>query len=345
MGRTEYDPIRKKAVRKRTAVASLIILVAIPMLIALSTLLDNGKLFMLFSLGVVICCMAPFFMVFEKRKPKAREIVLVAMMSAITVAAHMFLHITVPIQIGTAMVIIAGISMGPEAGFLVGALSRFVCNFYMGQGPWTPWQMFCWGLLGFLAGFAFNKIDMVNVSESIKSRDFKVVLGPVLCIAAAEILAFVSYFIWPESGETYVQIDGFSGFVDKITASGSLKEVLNLLGAVLGWRVYFFGALGLLAGILLQRKRMPVDNITITAFTFFTTLILYGGIMNIAAMFTSAGIAGSGGISWNTLRLLYITGLPYDIVHATTASFCIFIMGNPMIRKIERIKIKYGIYK
>lgn len=345
MGRTEYDPIRKKAVRKRTAAASLVIFIGIPLLIALSTILDNGKFFMLCSLGVVVCCMAPFFMVFEKRKPKAREIVLVAMMSAITVAAHMFLHVTVPIQIGTAMVIIAGISMGPEAGFLVGALSRFVCNFYMGQGPWTPWQMFCWGLLGFLAGLAFNKIDLANATDKVKSRDFKVVLGPVLCIVTAEILAFVSYFIWPESGDTYMQIDGFSGFVDKIMAVGSFKEVLNILGAVLGWRVYFFGALGLVAGILLQRKRMPVDNITITVFTFFTTLILYGGIMNIAAMFTSAGIAGSGGISWDALRLLYISGLPYDIVHALAASFCIFIMGDPMIRKIERIKIKYGIYK
>ena len=96
-------------------------------------------------------------MVFEKRKPKAREIVLIAMMSAITVACHMFFHVTVPIQIGTALVIVAGIGMGPEAGFLVGALSRFVCNFYMGQGPWTPWQMFCFGIVGFFSGIIFTK--------------------------------------------------------------------------------------------------------------------------------------------------------------------------------------------
>ena len=143
MGRTEYDPIRRKAVRKRTAVSAALIFLVIPAIIGLSTVLDGGSLYMLGSFAVIICCMAPFFMVFEKRKPKAREIVLVAMMSAITVAAHMFFHVTVPLQIGTAMVIIAGISMGPEAGFLVGAISRFICNFYMGQGLWTPWQMFC----------------------------------------------------------------------------------------------------------------------------------------------------------------------------------------------------------
>ena len=175
MGRTEYDPVRAKAVRKRTAMAALMIFVAVPALIALSTVLDGGKYYMIISVGVVICCMLPFFMVFEKRKPKAREIVLVAMISAITVAAHMFLHVTVPLQIGTAMVIVAGIAMGPEAGFLVGALSRFVCNFYMGQGPWTPWQMFSWGMIGFLSGLLykagiFGKIVNTEVNEKGKRQ-------------------------------------------------------------------------------------------------------------------------------------------------------------------------------
>ncbi len=343
MGRTEYDPIRKKAVRKRTITSALMIFIGVPFIIFVSTILDNGKLFMISSLGVVACCMAPFFMVFEKRKPKAREIVLVAMMSAITVACHMFFHVTVPIQIGTAMVIIAGISMGPEAGFLVGALSRFVCNFYMGQGPWTPWQMFCWGLLGFLAGLAFNKVDMVNAMDKVKSRDFKVVMGPVLCIIAFEVLAFVSYFIWPESNA--LQVETFGDFTYQLSRAGSFKEIVNLMGTLFGWRVYAFGAVGLIAGVLLQRKRMSVDNITITLFTFFTTLILYGGIINIGSIFTTAGIAGNGNISLDTFRTIYITGLPYDIVHAGLAAFCIFIIGDPMIRKIERIKIKYGIYK
>ena len=71
MGRTEYDPLRKKAVKKRTITSAIMIFVGIPLLIALSTILDNGKFFMIFSLGVVVCCMAPFFMVFEKRKPKS----------------------------------------------------------------------------------------------------------------------------------------------------------------------------------------------------------------------------------------------------------------------------------
>ena len=321
MGRTSYNEQQIAAHKRRTLMASVMICIAVPLTLWGGYRLFGGAKYMITSLLVIVYTMVPFFMLYEKRRPKAREIVLIAMMTAITVCAHMIFHVTVPLQIGTAMVIIAGISMGPEAGFLVGALSRFVCNFFQGQGPWTPWQMFCWGLLGFLAGFAFNKVDpqrlkLGKLVETPKSRSFQVVMGPVLCIAAALILAYVTYLLVPGSDQTFF-----------------------------GWRVYAFGALGLIAGVLLQRKRMPVDNITITVFTFFTTLIIYGGIMNLSMLFYSTGLPGAGSVSFNTLRALYISGLPYDLTHAAMASLCIFVMGNPMIKKIERIKVKYGIYR
>ena len=256
--------------------------------------------------------MVPFFMVFEKRKPKAREIVLIAMMAAITVCAQLVFHMVLPLQIGTALIIISGIALGPEAGFLIGATARFICNFYMGQGPWTPWQMFCWGLLGFLAGLAFNRIEL----DKLKSRNFKVILGPVMCVAFAVIAAYICYIIWPGEDNTFF-----------------------------GWRLYVFGAAGLLAGVLLQRKRLPADNITLTVFTFFITFIIYGGLMNICAMVTSAALPGGAPVSLGTLITLLITGAPYDATHAATAALCVFVFGDAMIKKLERIKIKYGIYR
>ena len=55
-----------------------------------------------------------------------------------------------------AVVIIAGAVFGGEAGFLVGAISAFVSNFFFGQGPWTPWQMVSFGAVGFIAGLLFE---------------------------------------------------------------------------------------------------------------------------------------------------------------------------------------------
>lgn len=293
------------------------IFIMIPLTLWLSVkYLDTTK-YMITSLLVILYTMLPFFMIYEKRRPKAREIVLLAVMTAITAFAHIVLHLAA-VPIGTALVIVAGISMGPEAGFLVGALSRFVCNFYQGQGPYTPWQMFCWGLLGFLAGLAFNKVTAERLTlgkEKPKiSRDgtFTALAAPVLCVAASIVLAYVSYLLVPGEDNTFF-----------------------------GWRVYAFGAGGLILGTILQRKRLPVNSVTITVFTFVTTVILYGGIMNMSTMFYTVGFD----MSFHSLRMLYISGLPYDLTHAALASVCMFFLGNPMIKKIERIKVKYGIYK
>ncbi|MBR3396687.1 MAG: ECF transporter S component [Lachnospiraceae bacterium] len=284
----------------------------IPAILVATVFTVSNGWYLPLSLLVLALVMAPFFMVFERRRPKAREVVLIAMMCALTVVIHMFFHIILPVQVGTAMVIIAGISLGPEAGFLIGALSRFVVNFFMGQGMWTPWQMFCWGLLGFLAGLAFN----LNEEDHLKSTTFKVIMGPLLAVVFAEILAYVSYLIVPGNDP------GFPF-----------------------WRLYVFGAFGLLAGVLLQRKRLPADGLSLALFTFFTTFIIYGGLMNCAAMVTGAIYPGSDGISLSALRAVYISGAPYDLLHASTAALSVFLLGEPMIKKLERVKIKYGIYK
>lgn len=321
MGRNLDVSQYQAATRKRTGVSALLIFLAIPFsMVALGRLLGSN-MYLIGSFLIVVYTLIPFIMVFENRKPKAREVVLIAMMSALTVVIHMFFHLTLPLQAGTAMVIISGISLGPEAGFLVGALSRLVCNFYMGQGPWTPWQMFCWGLLGFLAGLTFNKIDYEEVrkkgfKEELGSRNFKFIMGPVMCIIFAVIVAYTAYILFPGEDKTFF-----------------------------GWRLYAFGIAGLISGALVQRKKLTVDGITMALFTFFVTFIIYGGIMNICAMFMSAGVYGGKPIGLNALRLLYITGVPYDAQHAGSAAVFIFLFGNIFIKKVERIKIKYGIYR
>ena len=316
---TSFDELKKKneshymaAARKRLALTAVLIFLVIPALIALTVFLGSRRLYMPLSLLILVMIMAPFFMIFERRKPRAREVVLIAMMSALTVASHTFFHIAFPVQIGTAMVIISGISLGPEAGFLIGAMSRFVCNFYMGQGAWTPWQMFCWGLLGFLAGLAFNR----ELSEDGGISNFKKILTPLLCVIFSELVAYISFLLWQGSDETFF-----------------------------GWRVYLFGIIGLLLAVAFQRGKLKTDNLTMAVFTFVVTFVIYGGIMNFAAMCLSMNEPGSLGIGIKALKALYVSGVGYDFYHALTAAICVFVIGTPMVKKLERIKIKYGIYK
>lgn len=316
---TSFDELKKKneshymaAARKRLELTAVLIFLVIPAFIALTVFLGSKRLYMPLSLLILVMIMAPFFMIFERRKPRAREVVLIAMMSALTVASHTFFHIAFPVQIGTAMVIISGISLGPEAGFLIGAMSRFVCNFYMGQGAWTPWQMFCWGLLGFLAGLAFNR----EISKQNSIGNFKKMMAPVLCVIFSELVAYISFLVWPGNDKTFF-----------------------------GWRVYLFGIIGLLLAVIFQKGKLKTDNITMAVFTFVVTFVIYGGIMNFAAMCLSMNEPGSLGIGVKALKALYVSGVGYDFYHALTAAICVFVIGTPMVNKLERIKIKYGIYK
>lgn len=101
--------------------------------------------------------MLPFFQLFERRKPQARELVTLAVLCAIAVAGRAAFYMLPQFKPVAAIVIIAGVCLGAQSGFLVGAVSAFVSNFFFGQGPNTPWQMFAFGMLGFLAGFLYER--------------------------------------------------------------------------------------------------------------------------------------------------------------------------------------------
>lgn len=111
----------------------------------------SGKYYIT-ALLVMLETVVPAFAAFEKRIPKAPEIVVTAVLCALAVAGRAAFYALPGIKPVAAVVIIAGAALGPETGFLTGALSMLVSNAFFGQGPWTPWQMFSMGLIGLIAG-------------------------------------------------------------------------------------------------------------------------------------------------------------------------------------------------
>ena len=94
----------------------------------------------------------PFFLTFEKGKAGTRQMIAVAVMIAIAVVGRLIFAPLPGFKPVTAIVVIAALYLGGEAGFVTGALAALVSNFFFGQGPWTPFQMFTWGLIGLAAG-------------------------------------------------------------------------------------------------------------------------------------------------------------------------------------------------
>lgn len=148
---------KRRKIPKRTSAAAVMILLLIPLTIFVGVTYLQDKKYLFISLLVMLECMLPFFLVFEGRKPQARELVIIAVLCAIAVAGRTAFYFVPQFKPVIAIVIISGIALGAESGFLVGSLTMLLSNIVFQQGPWTPWQMFAAGIIGFLAGILFNR--------------------------------------------------------------------------------------------------------------------------------------------------------------------------------------------
>lgn len=141
-----------------------------------------------------------------------------------------------------ALTILAGVAFGGEAGFLVGAMTMLLSNLLFAQGPWTPYQMFAMGIIGFLAGLLFRR-------------------G------------------------------------------------------------------------LLRRSR-----VSLAVFGALAAIVVYGGIMNpVSALLWSQALNGA------VLLTYYLSGFPMDLIQAIATFLFLWFAAEPLLEKLERIKVKYGL--
>ena len=93
---------------------------------------------------------------FRTLERRAMSSAVIGIVVALVALACVLRFVRIPIQglqFTSWLVILAGLALGAEPGFLTGALVPFISNFWLGQGSWTPWEMLAWGLLGAIAGW------------------------------------------------------------------------------------------------------------------------------------------------------------------------------------------------
>ena len=147
----------KRKLTKRTIIATALILFLIPLTLFVGIEYLGNRKYYFTALLIMLETMLPFFLIFEGRKPQARELVLIASLCAIAVAGRAVFFMLPNFKPVMALTIIVGVALGGETGFLVGAVTMLTSNVMFSQGPWTPWQMFAMGIIGFLAGILFRK--------------------------------------------------------------------------------------------------------------------------------------------------------------------------------------------
>ena len=248
----------KSVTSKKVWISAIFAVILVPAVILLSDRMGDRNYYIAGVL-IIILAMIPFFAGFESCRPEARELVTIAVMCAIAVASRIVFIMLPGFKPIVAIIMMTGMAFGPSAGFLTGAMGAFVSNFVFGQGPWTPWQMFAFGIAGFIFGLLSGK-------------------GPVKAEAGLP--------------------SGFSG-------GRSLKKIL---------------------------QRLPVS-----LFGFLVIVVIVGPILDTCTLFTM-----TTAVSGASAATVYLAGLPVNLIHGAAVFVTLFFLTVPIMDKLDRIKIKYG---
>ena len=179
----------------------------------------------LLSAEIMLAALAFFYWGFEQGKASSREIALIAVLGAAAAVGRVPFAALPNVQPTTFMVIISGFVFGPRAGFMVGSTAALVSNFFLGQGPWTPWQMFSWGLAGASAGL----IKMVYPNIGTRGMTvFSFIWGYLF--GWIMNLWFWTAFIQPLNWQSFVAAYAASFWFDTFHAVGNAAFYL-LFGA------------------------------------------------------------------------------------------------------------------
>lgn len=159
----------------KKVVTIILLCVLIPAVVIGGAILFRDRFYIWLAVLVAILSCVPFLYAFERRDTTSKELMVLAVMIALSVIGRIVFAGIPGFKPVTAITIIVALSFGGEAGFLVGSLSAAVSNFYFGHGPWTPFQMFAWGIIGLLAGLLRKPLQ--------KSRILLCVFGALAGVA------------------------------------------------------------------------------------------------------------------------------------------------------------------
>lgn len=164
--------------QNRNSVVFIGLLVALASVVLSITFLKQNyeSTLFIFIIGTVLI----FFTAFENKNIKTEKIVLIALLSAISIAGRVLFAAIPSVQPSSFIIIITGIVFGRQMGFMTGAVTALASNMILGQGPWTPWQMFCWGMMGFLSGVLSEQLKKYPVFRILYGFSWGFVFGWIM---------------------------------------------------------------------------------------------------------------------------------------------------------------------
>lgn len=205
----------------------------------------GDRLYLIASVVLIVLAIVIFVRSFERKKPGTKDVVLLSVMISLGVVGRLVFFMVPQFKPCAAIVIITGIMLGKQAGFLSGVMTAFISDMFFGMGAWTLWQMIGFGLIGLISAIIFNQ----------------------------------------------ERIEKMGGFA---------KLILCTYG-------------------------------------FLVTFLLYGLLMDTATVFM---VTDKPKLS--TFIATYSAGIVFNMIHGISTFIFLYLMANPLSKKIKRVLVKYG---
>jgi energy-coupling factor transport system substrate-specific component len=183
------------------------------------TFLLSSSVILYFLTTIILLVLVGVFVSFEEGKATAYEVAIIAMLSAASIALRVAFAALPQVQPSTFIILTTGVVYGSRAGFMVGALTPLVSNFFLGHGLWTPFQMFAWGAAGASAGLVARAWPDIG-------RTGLVVLGIVWGFLFGWITNLSQLFFVPPTWQSLVTIYALSFWFELVHA---------IANAVIAW--------------------------------------------------------------------------------------------------------------
>lgn len=177
-----------------------LVLLAVPVCMGLALYAGVAQSALL-MLAVVALVIALFFAGYEAGRPALRQIMPTLVLAALAAAGRVLFGPIPDFKPVSAIAIIAGAALGRRNGFMVGALAALTSNFFFGQGMWTPWQMYAWGMVGYAGGLladagAFARADGTARMPVLLVFGFASAMLYGVIINAYDVIGFVRPLTW-----------------------------------------------------------------------------------------------------------------------------------------------------
>ena len=147
------------------------------------------------TLTVALLAVGLMLVSFEASRPALRQLMPTAVLAAVAAAGRVLFSPIPDVKPVSAVAIVAGAALGRRSGFAVGAVAALVSNFFFGQGPWTPWQMYAWGLVGYVGGMLGEK-GLLSRGAVLYGWGFASGLVYGLILNGYHVLGYVQPLTW-----------------------------------------------------------------------------------------------------------------------------------------------------